>query len=76
VCPLDGGQHKLASFSIFRIIFSILALVIAAKVLGFLFVLLGIVWFVVKMAFLIGILALICWGVYRLVSPRRAQQAQ
>ncbi|MEW6208086.1 MAG: hypothetical protein AB1631_06950 [Acidobacteriota bacterium] len=57
-------------------VLSILALVIAAKVLGFLFVLLGIVWFIVKMAFLIGVLALICWGVYRLVSPRRAQQAQ
>jgi hypothetical protein len=57
-------------------VLSILALVIAAKILGFLFVLLAIVWWIFKMAFLVGILALICWGVYRLVSPRGAQQAQ
>lgn len=57
-------------------VLSILALVIAAKILGFLFVLLAIAWWVLKMAFLLGVLALICWGVYRLVSPRNAQQAQ
>ncbi len=57
-------------------VLSILALVIAAKILGFLFVLLAIAWWILKAVFLIGILALICWGVYRLVSPNRAQQTQ
>ncbi len=57
-------------------VLSILALVIAAKILGFLFVLLAIAWWVLKAVFLVGILALICWGVYRLVSPRNAQQTQ
>ncbi len=43
--------------------------VLAMKLLGVLFALLGIVIGLVKLAVMVGVLALICYGVYKLFVP-------
>jgi len=48
--------------------------VIVVKLLGVLFALIGLTLWLAKMAIYIGVLALICYGIYRLLVPteRRA----
>jgi hypothetical protein len=53
-------------------VISIVAFVLAIKLIAILLGLVGIVFWLLKMAIIFGLLALIVWVVVRLVSPRRA----
>jgi hypothetical protein len=57
-----------------RFILGIVGFIIAVKLLA---ILLGIIGFALKLAWLaivVGLVVLVAWGIYRLVTPRTAQE--
>lgn len=48
----------------------VIGFIIAMKLIGLVFTLLAITFWLVKMAIYVGVLALVCYGVYRLIISR------
>jgi len=57
------------------IVATIVAFVIAIKIVGIVLAIAGFIMKLVWLAIVIGIFALIAWGIYKLIFPRRAEES-
>lgn len=53
---------------------TIVAFIVAVKIIGIVLAVASFILKLVWLAIVVGIFALIAWGIYKLVSPRRAEQ--
>ena len=53
---------------------TIVAFVVAIKIIGIVLAVAGFIMKLVWLAIVIGIFALVAWGIYKLMSPRGAEQ--